>query len=59
MFCFVFWTSLAPHLYGDDGEGHPEGADRVGDEDEGDHHHDDSSNDDTLDRHRHHNQELE
>ena len=37
------------HLYRDDREGDPEGADRVGDEDEGDDHHDPGSNGNTLD----------
>ena len=48
-----------PHLDGDDGEGHPQRADGVGDEDEGDEHHDDSRDDHTLDRRRQHHQELE
>ena len=31
--------AASPHLDGHDGEGHPETADRVGDQDEGDYHH--------------------
>ena len=46
------------HLYGDDREGDPEGADRVGDEDEGDDHHDPGGDGDTLDGSGEDNQKL-
>ena len=46
-------------LDGDDGESHPERADRVGDEDQGDNHHDSSSYCHALDGCGQHDQELE
>jgi hypothetical protein len=46
-------------LDGDDGEGHPEGADGVGDEDHGHADHDDGRDDDTLDGVGQHLQELD
>ena len=46
-------------LDGDDGEGHPEAAQRVGDEDEAHDHHDHRRNHHALDRCRQHHQVLQ
>jgi hypothetical protein len=45
-------------LDGDNGEGDPEGAHGVGDEDQGDDHHDHGGDDDALDGGGQHHQEL-